>query len=86
MFKKSGYAALGIAFLVALSGVMFINRYDISGSSTNVIEAALMHVTQLRYLIASIFVLVATVCFATDTITRCLRDASKAPSSTDIVA
>ena len=68
MLKKIGIASLVIAAIVALSGLVFTNKFDISTSSLSVIEASIVQISHLRYMIAAIFVLGSTICFAADKI------------------
>jgi hypothetical protein len=61
MLKISAIICAVLGVVTAVSGYIFISRYDISGYSTNVIEASLMQIAHLRYLVASVFGLAATV-------------------------
>ena len=61
MLKNTAIACAVLSLLIAASGYIFISRYDISGSSTSVIEASLMQVAHLRYVVASIFGLASAV-------------------------
>lgn len=64
MLKIAAAVCVVLCVVTAISGYIFISRYDISGNSTSVIEASLMQIAHLRYLVASIFGLAATVFFS----------------------
>jgi len=58
--KLLGYTCLALSLISFMSGCSFIERYDIGGSSTSVVEAALMQVAALRYLTGAVFLLIAS--------------------------
>ena len=57
---------------VFLSGVIFISGYEISTYDTSMIEASLMQVAQLRYVVAAILALIGTVLFSTSQLINAL--------------
>ena len=61
MLKIAAIVSAVLCVVTAVSGCIFISRYDISGSSTSVIEASLIQIAHLRYLVASVFGLAAAV-------------------------
>jgi hypothetical protein len=61
MLKIAAIICSVLGVVTAVSGYIFISRYDISGGSTSVIEASLMQIAHLRYLVASVFGLAAAV-------------------------
>ena len=64
MLKIAATVCMVLGTVTAVSGYIFISRYDISGSSTSVIEASLMQIADLRYLVASAFGLAASVFYS----------------------
>ena len=64
MLKNAAIVCAVLSVVIAISGLVFISKYDISGSSTSMIEASLMQVAHLRYIAASIFALAATVLYS----------------------
>lgn len=70
MLKIAAIISAALGVLIAASGYLFISRYNISGSSTSVIEASLMQVTHLRYIVASIFGLASAVFMSAHHIVR----------------
>lgn len=61
MLKIAAIICAVLGVVTAVSGYIFISRYDISGDSTSVVEASLLQIAHLRYLVASVFGLAATV-------------------------
>ena len=61
MLKIAAIICAALGLFIAVSGYIFISGYDISGYRTSVIEASLMQVANLRYLVASVFGLAAAV-------------------------
>jgi membrane-bound acyltransferase YfiQ involved in biofilm formation len=73
MLKKAGIASLSLAVLFALSGIIFVNSYDLSDSEISVIEASIMQISHLRYLIAAILAATSTICFSAHAIVGALN-------------
>lgn len=64
MLRIAGFAALVVGVGVGVSGYLFISQYDISPTRTSVIEASLIQIAHLRYIIAAILGVASAVCFA----------------------
>jgi hypothetical protein len=56
-----GLVLLLAAVCVAISAKAFISQYDISSYRTSVIEASLLQISHLRYLIAAVLAVASTV-------------------------
>ena len=73
MLKIAAIVCIVLGAITAASGYMFISRYNISGSSTSVIEASLMQIAHLRYLVASAFGLAASVFYSAHQLTVAIQ-------------
>jgi hypothetical protein len=73
MLKVAGFVFMAVAFVVAASGYVFISRYSISGSSTSVIEASLIQISHLRYVVAAILAAASAICFSAFEITKAVK-------------
>ena len=80
MLKNAAIVCAVLCLVTAISGYVFISRYDISGSSTSMIEASLMQVAHLRYISALIFGLTASVLFSAHQVVEALQS-SKSDAS-----
>lgn len=68
MLKAISIIAIILAIVVAASGYIFVNSYNISVSEISVIEAAIMQISHTRYLISVVLALMAVICYASQEI------------------
>ena len=64
MLKVAGILSLIASLAVAVSGYFFISRYSISDSSSSMIEASLLQVAHLRFVIAALLAVVSAICLS----------------------